>query len=154
MPALHEDVADVARRIRETNMYMTLATADAEGRPWATPVWFAPGSDGEFLWVSRPERRHSQNIAIRPEISLVIFDSTVPIGEGQALYVEATAEQLHGAAMERGIAAFSRRSLEAGGEAWDASIVQEPAAFRLYHAVATAQYILDEHENRVPVQPG
>jgi hypothetical protein len=155
MPALpSDDIAEVARGIRDATMYMTLATADADGRPWASPVWFAPGSDDEFLWVSRPERRHSQNIAVRPEIALVIFDSTVPIGGGQALFVEATAGQLQGPELERGIAAFSRRSLEAGGTAWDASTVQEPSPFRLYRATATVQYVLDEHENRVPVPPG
>lgn len=31
-----------ARSILETTFYMVLATADTTGRPWATPVWFAP----------------------------------------------------------------------------------------------------------------
>ena len=36
------DLDRSARRIIDANSYMTLATADADGRPWATPVWFAP----------------------------------------------------------------------------------------------------------------
>ena len=38
----HIETTSVARRIVETNMYMTIATADADGRPWVSPVWFAP----------------------------------------------------------------------------------------------------------------
>lgn len=45
--------------IVEANAFMTLATADADGLPWATPVWFAHVDCAEFLWVSRPEARHS-----------------------------------------------------------------------------------------------
>jgi nitroimidazol reductase NimA-like FMN-containing flavoprotein (pyridoxamine 5'-phosphate oxidase superfamily) len=65
---------------------MVLGTADEAGLPWVTPVWFAPNGYREFLWVSDPERRHSWNLAVRPQVSIVIFDSTVPIGTGQAVY--------------------------------------------------------------------
>ena len=61
-----EDTGAVARRIVDANMYMTLATADADGRPWVSPVWYAPVTYAEFLWVSSPEARHSRNIALRP----------------------------------------------------------------------------------------
>src|SRR6185503_16090448 len=82
-----------ARELIAANRYMTLATADAAGRPWISPVWFAPHDDG-FLWISRPDSRHSRNLAERPELALVIYDSTVRPAERQALYVEAVAEQL------------------------------------------------------------
>jgi hypothetical protein len=32
-----EDTSAEARRIVDANMYMTLATADDDGRPWASP---------------------------------------------------------------------------------------------------------------------
>jgi nitroimidazol reductase NimA-like FMN-containing flavoprotein (pyridoxamine 5'-phosphate oxidase superfamily) len=55
------------RELISANRYMVLATADATGRPWISPVWFAP-DDGGFLWVSRPDSRHSRNLAERPEL--------------------------------------------------------------------------------------
>jgi nitroimidazol reductase NimA-like FMN-containing flavoprotein (pyridoxamine 5'-phosphate oxidase superfamily) len=73
--------------------YMTLATADADGVPWASPVWYARPDEATFLWVSDPEARHSRNIAANPRIALVIFDSTVTPSAAQALYVAALAEQ-------------------------------------------------------------
>jgi hypothetical protein len=35
------DLNAVARAILDANLYMTLGTADADGRPWASPVFFA-----------------------------------------------------------------------------------------------------------------
>ena len=77
---------------------MTLATADAAGVPWASPVWYAPRGYSELFWVSYPDARHSRNLAERPQLSIVIFDSTVAPGHGQAVYMEAEAAQSDGAA--------------------------------------------------------
>jgi hypothetical protein len=145
------DADAVARRLVEANMYMTLATADADGRPWASPVWYAPVAETEFLWVSDPDARHSRNIAARPEVAVVIFDSTVPIGAAEALYSEAVAEELSGAAVDEAIETFSRRSQACGAQAWRAEDVLPPERFRLYRATATSQSVLGPHDRRLPV---
>ena len=88
-----EDVAAQARAIIEANAYMTLATADGEGLPWATPVWYAPESHLSLLWISRPEARHSVNLARRPELGIAIFDSRQPAGTGHGVYMGATATE-------------------------------------------------------------
>src|SRR5215210_6421748 len=104
------DTAARAREIVDSNLYMTLATADGEGRPWASPVWFAHEGYAEFVWVSKPGARHSRSLAARPQVGIVIFDSTVGQGEAEAVYIEAEAEQLEGAEEERGIDIFNGRS--------------------------------------------
>jgi Pyridoxamine 5'-phosphate oxidase len=48
-----EDLGGMARQIVDTIMYMTLATADQEGRPWASPVWYASATYTE--WRGRCE---------------------------------------------------------------------------------------------------
>lgn len=141
--------ADLARAIIDANSYMTLATADEEGVPWASPVWYAPAGDARFYWVSDPEARHSSNIAARADVGIVIFDSHAPIGTGQGLYVAAVAEQVLGAAIEPGIEAFSRRSVAQGGQEWSRADVEPPARFRLYCATVTELFVLDEHDRRV-----
>ena len=146
------DTASVARRIVDANMYMTIATADEDGRPWVSPVWFARASDAEFLWVSSPDARHSRNIALRPEIAIVIFDSTVPVGSAEALYVEAVTEQLSSEDVGEAIPTYSRRSQACGGRAWDAADVLPPAAFRLYRAIAASQFVLGPRDERLPVK--
>jgi Pyridoxamine 5'-phosphate oxidase len=110
-----------ARAIVDANAYLTLATADAAGTPWASPVWFAHDGYVRFVWVSRPDARHSQNVAARPEVGIVVFDSTVPVGGAQAVYVEATAEVVGDADLEGLIGVFSRRSEAQGGPPWTAA---------------------------------
>ena len=101
-----DERTDAARRIIDTNSYLTLATADADGRPWATPVWFAQDRYTDYIWVSRPGARHSANIAARAEASIVIFDSTAPVGDGRAVYIEARAEQVPDACLKSALAVF------------------------------------------------
>jgi Pyridoxamine 5'-phosphate oxidase len=134
-------------------MYMTLATADGEGRPWATPVWFAPVEYSEFLWVSKPDARHSLNIAVRPEVAIVIFDSTVRIGAAEAVYLEAVAQELSGSVLEWAIEVFSAASTAVGAREWTITDVTAPASLRLYRAKASASFVLDANERRVPVTP-
>jgi hypothetical protein len=148
------DPVAVAREILDTNRYMTLATADGDGRPWASPVWYAHRGYTDLFWVSRPGARHSRNLAVRPELAIVIFDSTVPEGTGQAVYVEALAEEVGDAGREEGIAIFSRRFEAAGGDRWGLADVTGPAPLRLYRARASDHFILDAHDQRVAVRPG
>jgi hypothetical protein len=145
------DPAARAREIIDSNQYLTLATADAQGRPWASPVWFAHGGDRQFLWVSKPDARHSRNLASRPEVAIVVFDSTVALGTGGAVYAEATAARLDGPDAAGPIEAFSLRSLECGGRAWTPDDVGPSAALRLYRATASSLFILGENDERIAV---
>jgi nitroimidazol reductase NimA-like FMN-containing flavoprotein (pyridoxamine 5'-phosphate oxidase superfamily) len=103
------DLGAMAKDIIDSNPYMTLGTADGSGRPWASPVYYAPDGYAQFYWVSSPEATHSRNIAARPEVAIVIFDSRAPIGRGQGVYMSAMAEELLGDDLDTGIAIFSRR---------------------------------------------
>ena len=145
------DLEETAHAIIDAGAYMTLATADADGVPWASPVWFAPEDDRRFHWVSRPGAQHSLNLAARPRLSLVIFDSGAPISTGQGVYVAAHAEQLSGAEMEHGIGVFSARSLAQGGRAWTAEDVTGDSHLRLYRATAIERWIGDRADHRVPL---
>ena len=134
------------------NRYMTLATADASGRPWISPVWFAP-DDGGFLWISRPDSRHSRNLAERPELALVIYDSTVLPAERQALYVEAVAEQLDGEPRDVAVARYSEHSVAQDLEPLTIDEVTESSPLRIFRAAVTAAFMLeDERDFRTAVE--
>jgi nitroimidazol reductase NimA-like FMN-containing flavoprotein (pyridoxamine 5'-phosphate oxidase superfamily) len=150
MPAEH-DPAATAKAIIDANLYMVLGTADEDGHPWVSPVYYAPADYREFLWVSRPETLHSLNLVARPQISIVIFDSSVPIGAGQGVYMAATAEEVTGDARIATMDVFSRRSLGHGGREWTLDDVEPPAEFRLYRATAAAHYILGSIDRLVAV---
>jgi Pyridoxamine 5'-phosphate oxidase len=138
-----QDLGAIARSIIDSNMYMVLGTADETGRPWASPVYFGAAGYTEFYWVSSPEVRHSRNIAIRPQISIVIFNSQAPIGTGQGVYMSAVAEELTGGDLDRGIEIYSRTSLGHGGHEWKQEDVSVPALYRLYRATVSEHWILD-----------
>ncbi len=128
--------ADIARAVLDASSFMTLATADADGVPWATPVWFATEDYRSLYWVSSPGSRHSQNLAARPEMSAVVFDSTQTPAQAQAVYMSGTAEVVSD--VTDGIAAYSRVSVRKGLAAWDASRVSGDARLRLYRATVPA----------------
>ena len=146
-----EDNAAIARAIIEASAYMVLGTADATGAPWASPVWFATKGYREFVWVSSPEARHSRNLADRPQLSIVIFDSTVAPGSGAAVYMSATAEELTADELEAGLPVFARGSEAAGLRVWTRDDVVAPARHRIYRAVASEHFVLGDRDERVPV---
>jgi hypothetical protein len=151
---MHESIA---QQILDNTSYATLATADAAGRPWASPVWFAQEDYRELFWVSDPRARHSLNVAARPELALVVFDSTVAPYEGQAVYMSATATQVTDPAeLERGIGVFSRVAVRKGIGAWGTERVSGDARLRLYRAAVSEHSILDKDaigDVRIPVSP-
>jgi uncharacterized protein YhbP (UPF0306 family) len=141
-----QDPGTVARAIIDSNMYMVLGTADESGEPWVTPVYFAHKEYREFYWMSSPEVRHSGNVAVRPQVSIVVFDSQVPVGKGQAVYMSAIAEELSGNDFDRGLDIYNGRfsnPAEHGARLITREDVQAPALYRLYRAVASDHWILD-----------
>ena len=145
------DPVATARAIIDTNLYMVLGTADEGGRPWVSPVYYAHVDYREFLWMSRPETLHSRNLVARPQISLVIYDSSVPVGTGQGVYMSATAEEVTGDDRLAMIDVFSRRSVSDGGGELALEDVEAPAELRLYRATAAAHFILYSIDRLVAV---
>jgi uncharacterized protein YhbP (UPF0306 family) len=130
---------------------MTLGTADADGLPWVTPVWFAPEGHRRFYWVSDRHARHSRNLAVRPQLSIAIFDSHAPISTGRGVYLAAVADRPARNELEHAVDVFSRRALDQGGRAWTVDDVIEGARVRLYRATATERWIGNREDRRTPL---
>jgi nitroimidazol reductase NimA-like FMN-containing flavoprotein (pyridoxamine 5'-phosphate oxidase superfamily) len=143
-----QDLDAVARSIVDANRFMALGTADGSGMPWVSPVWYAPLSYRELVWVSRPGTRHSRNLAERPHVAIAIYDSHRP-GGWTAFYMAAVAEELED--VDDALEAFNRRCEAQGLRAWSRPEVVPPGEFRLYRATATERFVLDDHDTRLPV---
>jgi hypothetical protein len=146
----------VARAIIDGNRYMVLGTADEGGRPWVSPVYYAPSEYSDMYWVSSPQAQHSRNLVARPELSIVVVDSQAPVGQGQGVYMSAVAELPTGPDLDRGIGIFSRVSVSHGARPWTLEDVQEPAPLRLYRARASEHWVLDPErrpDQRIRVRP-
>jgi hypothetical protein len=136
-------------RIVRAGTYMTLATADENGLPWASPVWFATADFREYFWASSPEARHSRNLAARPELAISIFDSGQAPGTGQGVYVAAVGALVSESELDHGLAVYSAH--DDSLPAWTRADVLPPAKHRLYRAIATELFVLDSHDERQPV---
>jgi nitroimidazol reductase NimA-like FMN-containing flavoprotein (pyridoxamine 5'-phosphate oxidase superfamily) len=145
--------ADALRAIVDANAYMTLATADEAGNPWASPVWYATEDYREFVWVSAPETRHSRNLARRPGLAIVIFDSQQRPGTGAGVYLAGRAEPVPEGEIDRCLRIFARASEAQGLPKWTRADVEAPARLRLYHAFAEEHFVLGRGDRRVPVDP-
>ena len=136
------ELADLARSVIDANRYMALGTADESGHPWVSPVWFASEDYRSFHWVSSPDAKHSRNLAAHPEVAIAIFDSSVPVGGAQAVYMKGMAGEVTGAELEQGLEVFDRVSRQDIGRAFGLDDVQGTALFRLYRATASEHWVL------------
>jgi hypothetical protein len=144
-----DDLDAHARALIDANLYATLGTADSQGNPWVSPVYFATADYAEFYWVSDRDATHSRNIAERPQLSMVIFDSTVPTYSGRAAYLAAAATELTGRDLDRGIEIYPGPPAR-GATGLERDDVTPPSSYRLFRATVTAAFVLCPREPRQP----
>jgi hypothetical protein len=83
---------------------------------------------------------------VRPQVSIVIFDSRVAVGTGQAVYLTAVAGELAQVDIDRGIQIYNGRFQHPaahGVRTIKSEDVQAPALYRLYRAIAQEYWVLD-----------
>jgi nitroimidazol reductase NimA-like FMN-containing flavoprotein (pyridoxamine 5'-phosphate oxidase superfamily) len=145
--AAHEDLAAHAQAIIDHIRYVTLATTDAHGRPWSSPVYYAAAGVREFYWQSATDARHSRNIVDRPQVSLVVFDSTVLPYHGRAVYAVGTAHEVSGSDLDRALQIYPGPP-DRGGTSLPRAEVTAPEPYRLYRATASHVWVLCPREPR------
>lgn len=74
--------------------YVTIATVCPNGQPWNSPVVGKFDDHLNLYWASWKNNQHSQNVAHEPRIFVVIYDSQVPEGQGEGLYLQMRAHAL------------------------------------------------------------
>jgi uncharacterized pyridoxamine 5'-phosphate oxidase family protein len=84
------------KQILEKIIYATVATASKDGKPWNSPVRHIYDQDLNIYWFSDKNNQHSKNVRENEDVYIIIYDSTVPEGKGEGVYVQAKARQLEG----------------------------------------------------------
>ena len=143
----HEVLVEHARALLDGNRYLTLGTVSAGGGPWVSPVYFAPRPGWEFLWVSEVDTVHSRNLAARPGVSLVVFDSTVPAYHGRAVYAVGEAREVPPDALDDVLSDFPGPPGR-GGNALTRDDLVGGSPWRLYRATASDLWVLCPREPR------
>jgi general stress protein 26 len=141
------DHSNKAKAIIEENIYCTIATADSAGKPWISPVFFAFDQDYNIYWVSDKNARHSQNIVSNPEVAIVFFNSQAVEGEGDGVYMEATAEALTDETeIEQAIELRNQRVTQEDFKVKDIKEVTGAGELRIYKAVPVKMFKLSDGE--------
>lgn len=89
-----KDLSKRAKEIIEKIDYITIASMTPEGMPWNTPVYSAFDKDYNFFWGTHIDSQKAKNIRSNENVFLVIYDSTVPPGTGEGVFIQAKAYQL------------------------------------------------------------
>ena len=135
-----DDASRKARRLIEVTPFLTLATADASGKPWSCPVYFAHDQAFALYWVSYRETVHSANIRVRPQVGISILGEP-PDHEGDGVYLDAVAAELDDRAeVERAIEVRRTRPQDRRFAVTSPADVLGDAAWRIYLAVPLAVY--------------
>jgi hypothetical protein len=146
---METDLRAHAREIVDGTVYVVLGTVDASGHPWTSPVYFAPGDDSTFYWVSHVETQHSVNLATHPRVSLTVFDSTVLPYRGRAVYAVGEARVVVEPELSEALAVYPRP----GGvdvTTLTAEDVSGDSPYRLYAVTASQLWVLCPREPRQP----
>jgi hypothetical protein len=99
-------------------------------------VFYTAARHTDFYWLSSPRAQHSRNLAERPQVQIVIFDSTADVGRGEAVYLTATARQA-GAHELDAVCPEAFRTV-AGARRFQPAELRGDAAARLYDARASS----------------
>ena len=113
------------------------------------PVYFATADYAEIFWMSALDARHSRNVVDRPEVSMVIFDSTVLPYYGRAAYLSGRAAEVADDDLERAVGIYPG---PASRDATPVTLadVTEPSEYRLYRATITEASVLCPREPHQP----
>jgi nitroimidazol reductase NimA-like FMN-containing flavoprotein (pyridoxamine 5'-phosphate oxidase superfamily) len=122
--------------------YITVATVDENGMPWNAPVFAAYDENYSFYWGTYQGSQKSKNIKANKSVFIVVYDSTVPAGQGEGVYMRATAAELsdqkeietaHKLLWDRHVVPY-----------WKLEQVQGDAPIRLYKAVPERVWVNGE----------
>jgi uncharacterized protein YhbP (UPF0306 family) len=145
------DLGQHVRGLLDVNRYLTLGTVNSDGSPWTSPVFFAAAGEWEFYWLSDLEAQHSRNIAVNPQVSLVVFDSTVLPYHGRAVYAAGTARELAGDDIDRALEIYPGPETR-GVSRFALADVTGPSPYRLYQVTASDLWVLCPREPRQPCE--
>ncbi len=84
-----------AKQILEDNIYCVVASSTKDGKPWISPVFYGYDEDYNIYWISDKDAKHSDIIRNNPQVSIAIFNSQLPEGKADCVYIQAIVEEIN-----------------------------------------------------------
>ena len=131
-----------AKQIIDKLSYITVASVTADGLPWNSPVFAVHDNDFNFYFGTHKESQKAKNIRSNLNVFLVIYDSTVPAGSGEGVYIQAKATAITN---QKDIA-LAHKLLWDGHEVpyWKLEEFKEPSPLMLFKVVPEKAWMNDE----------
>jgi hypothetical protein len=86
-----ENTLTAARKLLQNVRFMALATTDAQGQPWSTPLAYSFDQELNLYWRSGKNSQHSRNLSVNSKVFISVFDSQSP---APGLYIQSSARQI------------------------------------------------------------
>ncbi|MDQ3934085.1 MAG: hypothetical protein M3340_05575 [Actinomycetota bacterium] len=105
-----------------------------------------PDESYDLYWMSAADARHSENVRVRPEVAIVVYDAGPPV---EAVYLTAHADELAGEdEVRRGIEVMGRRDQPDRWRIDGIGDVTGDGPWRIYRAVRRSTYVRAKTEQR------
>jgi uncharacterized protein YhbP (UPF0306 family) len=127
---------EIARKIVDSNIYMTLATSDDVS--WAAPVYYAVDDEYNFYFISRLNTVHSENIFKNGKVSFAIFDSRQKEGSGNGVQGYGTARLISNSEIDQALEWYKSKFLPMKPDTF-----KSPNPYRFFKLEPKQFYILD-----------
>lgn len=128
--------AEKAKQILEDNIYCVVASSSKDGEPWISPVFYGYDEDYNIYWISDKDAKHSELIRNNPQVSIAIFNSQLPEGKADCVYLQAKVEEINDSVTAE--KAFKIRDERANVEEFKVKNVEEVTGngqWRVYKAI-------------------
>jgi len=132
----------IAKKILQSNIYMTLATVDKNGVPWASPVYYCMDENCNFYFISSPKSRHIRNLKHTNRASFAIFDSHQPEGTGNGIQGSGVVHELANGDLLEGLKHYHTSFFKVV-----TAMFQGKAFYRMYKLEPRELFVLDPEKN-------
>jgi len=137
-----KDLSKRAKEIIKQIQYVTIASVTEDGLPWNSPVFAAYDEDYNFYWGTHLDSQKAKNIRANGNVFLAIYDSTVPAGTGEGVYIKAIAQQISDQDEIKRV--FDLLKDRHATSFWDFAAVGEDGPIRLYKATPQQAWMNDD----------
>ena len=121
--------------------YATIASVSENGLPWNAPVFTAFDEQYNFYFGTHKDSQKAKNIRANGRVFLVIYDSTVPVGTGEAVYIKASAQEVSDPSELRRIFELLKERRKA--TYWGFAALDANGPIRLYKATPEQAWMND-----------
>jgi uncharacterized protein YhbP (UPF0306 family) len=138
-----------AKRVIEKNFFMTVSTADIDGSPWISPLYYAFDDSYTFYWYSSKLTKHSGIITRNNRVAVTIFNSNLTENDLGGVFFTGKAYELDEKELSHALDVYFTRTFPHDPDSKQQMIARPndflgDSALRMYKFVPEKVYVTGE----------